>query len=148
MKKIICVLMLTITTLSAFADNAVISTTNAPSAIGPYSQAILSNDFLFLSGQIGIDPKTGTLQPYNGDISSQAKQVLSNIDAILGAAGCKKSNVIKATVLLTNINDFETMNKVYSEYFGTHKPARSAYAVAALPKGAHIEIEMIAACNS
>lgn len=147
MKKLLCGFLLSMGMLPSYAENKIISTPNAPAAIGPYSQGVLASNFLFLSGQIAIDPSTSTLHLFNGDTAKQANLVLSNIHAILEAAGCKKTDVVKATVLLTNINDFESVNKVYGDFFGSHKPARSTYAVAALPKGANIEIEMIAACK-
>lgn len=123
----------------------VINTPEAPAAIGPYSQAIecKSSSFLFLSGQIPLDPKSGGL--VGSDIREQTRQVLKNLDAILLAAGLARWNVVKTTIYLVNLQDFGTVNEIYSEYFGEHKPARSTVQVAALPKGALIEIEAIAA---
>lgn len=123
----------------------VINTPEAPAAIGPYSQAIecRSSSFLFLSGQIPLDPKAGGL--VGPDIKEQTRQVLKNLDAILLAAGLARWNVVKTTIYLVNLQDFGTVNEIYSEYFGEHKPARSTVQVAALPKGALIEIEAIAA---
>lgn len=123
----------------------VINTPEAPAAIGPYSQAIecRSSSFLFLSGQIPLDPKSGGL--VGPDIKEQTRQVLKNLDAILLAAGLARWNVVKTTIYLVNLQDFGTVNEIYSEYFGEHKPARSTVQVAALPKGALIEIEAIAA---
>lgn len=123
----------------------VINTPEAPAAIGPYSQAIecRCSSFLFLSGQIPLDPKSGGL--VGSDIREQTRQVLKNLDAILLAAGLARWNVVKTTIYLVNLQDFGTVNEIYSEYFGEHKPARSTVQVAALPKGALIEIEAIAA---
>lgn len=124
-----------------------INTINAPAAIGPYSQAVKSQGFLFISGQISIDPKTNTVSLFEGDIKQQTTLVLSNIDAILTAAGCTKTDVVKTTILLKDMADFDVVNGVYAHYFGEHKPARSTYAVAGLPKGVSIEIETIASCK-
>lgn len=124
-----------------------INTINAPAAIGPYSQAVKSQGFLFISGQISIDPKTNTVSLFEGDIKQQTTLVLSNIDAILTAAGCTKTDVVKTTILLRDMADFDVVNGVYAQYFGEHKPARSTYAVAGLPKGVSIEIETIASCK-
>lgn len=131
---------------TSFAQNKVINTTKAPAAIGPYSQAIATKDYVFVSGQIPIDPKTGTLQFFEGDIKKQTQLVLSNIEAILKEAGCQKTDIVKVTMLLSDIKDFEEVNVAYADFFGTHKPARSTFAVT-LPKGAEIEIEAIAACK-
>ena len=120
----------------------VISTPDAPKAIGPYSQAIVVNGVLYASGQIAIDPNTGTL---SGNIESQTRQVMQNIGAILKAANMYFSNVVKTTVFITNMSDFATVNSIYAEYFVTDAPARSCVAVDSLPKGALIEIEIIAA---
>lgn len=120
----------------------IILTKNAPLAVGPYSQAIEKNGILFISGQIAIDPDTGELK--SGDIRRQTWQVLSNIDAILAAAGYSRKEVVKCTCLLKDINDFSDMNKEYAEYFKEDPPARAAYEVANLPLGAGIEIEAIA----
>lgn len=119
----------------------IISTTNAPSAIGPYSQAIVINGFLFTSGQIALKPNGEFV---NGDIVAQTKQVLANLQAILQAANTKVENVIKTTIFLADMNDFATVNELYGEVFSTHKPARSCVAVKTLPKNALIEIELIA----
>lgn len=121
----------------------VIATKNAPAAIGPYSQAIESNGFVFVSGQIPIVPETGNV--VEGGIESQTEQVLKNISAILDAAGLSLANVVKTTVLLKSINDFAAMNAVYAKFFTSEAPARAAYEVVNLPKGALIEIEAIAA---
>ena len=120
----------------------IIHTDNAPKAIGPYSQAVMAGGMLFVSGQIPINPQTGELS--TADISEQTKLVMDNIGAILKAAGLSYENIIKTTCLLADINDFAAMNKVYAEYFPTNPPARSAFAVKDLPKGARLEIEVIA----
>lgn len=120
----------------------VISTPDAPQAIGPYSQAIEANGTLYISGQIPLDPKTGELS--TADIKSQTRLVMNNIGAILKAAGYDYSDVVKTTCLLADISDFAAMNEVYGEYYKTNSPARSAFAVKDLPKGARLEIETIA----
>jgi 2-iminobutanoate/2-iminopropanoate deaminase len=119
----------------------VIATKNAPSAIGPYSQAIAAGDFLYVSGQIPIDPATGNL--VEGDITAQSTQSLKNVKAIVEAAGCTLADVVKTTVLLKNIADFVPMNEVYATFFTGDCPARAAFAVADLPKGALVEIEAV-----
>lgn len=120
----------------------IISTENAPAAIGPYSQAVMAAGLLFISGQLPIDPKTGT---FAGDsIEDQTRQALENIKSILEAEGLSLDNVVKTTVLLRHISDFAPMNDVYSEYFKAECPARAAFEVSALPKGALVEIEAIA----
>ena len=121
----------------------IIHTDNAPKAIGPYSQAVKSGNMLFVSGQIPINPKTGELS--SGTIQEQTRLVLTNIGEILKAAGYNYSNVVKTTCLLADIKDFADMNGVYAEFFKENPPARSAFAVASLPKGARLEIEVIAA---
>lgn len=120
----------------------IIHTDNAPKAIGPYSQAVMAGGMLFVSGQIPINPQTGELS--TADISEQTKLVMDNIGAILKAAGLSYENIVKTTCLLADINDFAAMNKVYAEYFPTNPPARSAFAVKDLPKGARLKIEVIA----
>lgn len=122
----------------------IISTPNAPQAIGPYSQAVEANGFVFVSGQIPIVPATGQMPD---GIEAQTEQVMRNISAILEAAGLTYSNVVKTTVLLKSIADFATMNGIYAKYFTADCPARAAFEVAALPKGALIEVEVIAAKN-
>ena len=119
-----------------------ISTPNAPAAIGPYSQGISANGTVYVSGQLPIDPATGTFA--EGGIKAEARQSLNNIKHILEAEGLSMANVAKVTVLLADINDFAQVNEVYAEFFQQPYPARSAFAVAALPKGANIEIEAIA----
>ena len=120
----------------------VISTTNAPAAIGPYSQAIRVGNIIFTSGQIPIDPATGAF--VEGGIKEQTRQSLLNVKAILNEAGTTLDHVIKTTVFMADMNDFAEMNSVYSEFFNTPYPARSAVAVKTLPKGALVEIEVIA----
>lgn len=119
-----------------------INTTNAPAAIGPYSQAIEGNGTIYVSGQLPINPATGEFA--EGDIKDKARQSLANIKSILAEAGLSMQNVAKVTVLLSDISDFAAVNEVYAEFFQAPYPARSAFAVAALPKGAPIEIEAIA----
>ncbi len=121
----------------------VIKTENAPAAIGPYSQAIEINNTLYISGQIPLDPKTGVI--VEGGIKEQTTQVMKNIAAILEAAGYSFSDVVKSTCLLSDISNFAAMNEVYAEYYLVNPPARAAFAVKDLPKGALIEIETIAA---
>lgn len=120
----------------------VISTPKAPGAIGPYSQAIENNGFLFVSGQVPIDPATGKL--VEGDITAQTEQVLRNIGAILEAAGYTYADVCKTTVFLDDMGNFKAMNEVYSRYFTVNPPARAAFAVKELPLGAKVEIESVA----
>lgn len=119
-----------------------IHTDNAPKAVGPYSQAIETDRFVFCSGQIGIHPQTGTLVE---GIENQTKQAMTNIENVLKAAGTDLEHVVKTTVFLADIGDYKTVNEVYGSYFTDHKPARSAVQVAALPLGALVEIEVIAA---
>ncbi len=124
-------------------SKTVISTTNAPSAIGPYSQAIMASGVTcYVSGQIPIDPATGEFA--GEDIKSQTRQSLTNIKAILAKAGMTMDNVVKTTVLLSDIANFVPMNEVYAEFFEGDCPARAAFQAAALPKGALVEIEAIA----
>ena len=120
----------------------IISTSKAPSAIGPYSQAVEANGMLFISGQIPIVPDTGKI--IEGSIKEQTQQVFRNIEAILNEAGYSFKDVVKSTCLLSDIADFKAMNEVYSGYFPDNKPARAAFAVKSLPMGALIEIESIA----
>ena len=119
-----------------------ISTNNAPAAIGPYSQAIEANGTIYVSGQLPINPATGEFA--QGGIKAEARQSLTNIKNILAAEGLDMSNVVKVTVLLADISYFAEVNEVYAEFFAQPYPARSAFAVAALPKGANIEIDEIA----
>jgi 2-iminobutanoate/2-iminopropanoate deaminase len=119
-----------------------ISSPNAPNAVGPYSQGMVVENRIYTSGQIGIDPATGTMVP--GDIEAQTRRVLANLKAVLEAGGSSYDRVIKTTVFLTNLADFARMNVLYAEAFGDHRPARSTIQVAALPLGAIVEIEAIA----
>jgi 2-iminobutanoate/2-iminopropanoate deaminase len=119
-----------------------IATDRAPTAIGPYSQAIKAGSLLYCSGQIPLDPATGSL--VEGDIAAQTRRVFANIEAILSAAGTGLDRVVKTTVFLADMSDFAAMNEVYATYFGSPAPARSTVAAAGLPKGARIEIEVIA----
>jgi len=120
----------------------IISTSKAPAAIGPYSQAVEANGTLYVSGQIPLVPATGRL--VEGGIKEQTIQVFNNIEAILKEAGYSFSDVVKSTCLLSDISDFKAMNEVYSVYYPENKPARAAFAVKGLPMGALIEIETIA----
>ena len=122
--------------------NQIIHTEKAPAAIGPYSQAVQAGKLLFVSGQIPIDPATGIFA--GEDITTQTRQSLTNVQAILEAAGYSLSDVVKATVLLADMADFAAMNAVYAEFFTSNCPARAAFAVKDLPKGAKVEIEVIA----
>lgn len=119
-----------------------ISTTTAPAAIGPYSQAVKVGNLLYTSGQLPIDPVTGAFP--DGGIKEQTRQSLLNVKAILEAAGLTMANVVKTTVFMADMNDFSDMNSVYSEFFSQPYPARSAVAVKALPKDALVEIEVVA----
>jgi 2-iminobutanoate/2-iminopropanoate deaminase len=119
----------------------IISTGEAPAAVGPYSQAVTAGNLLFISGQIGIDPSTGEMA---GGLEEQVKQVLENIKAIVEEAGGSLGSIVKTTVLLESIDDFKSMNGIYAEYFGSDPPARAAFEVGALPLGAKVEIESIA----
>ena len=119
-----------------------IQTDKAPKAIGPYAQAIKVNGFIYTAGQIPIDPKTGNF--VEGGINEQTRQVLENLKAVLAAAGSSLDQVVKATVFLKNMADFPAMNEIYGEYFGSAKPARSTVAVAELPRGALVEIDLVA----
>jgi 2-iminobutanoate/2-iminopropanoate deaminase len=122
-----------------------VSTSGAPKAIGPYSQAVLANGFLFTAGQVALDPATGDL--VTGGIVEQTTRAMENLRAILTAAGSSLAQVVKTTVFLVDMADFAEMNEVYGRAFGSHRPARSTVAVAALPRGARVEIEVIAAVS-
>ncbi|SFA84186.1 endoribonuclease L-PSP [Acetitomaculum ruminis DSM 5522] len=122
-------------------EKRIISTSKAPAAVGPYVQAVEKGGFLFASGQIGLVPESGELRE---GIEAQTKQVLANIEAVLNEAGYKKSDVLKTSVFLKDINDFALVNEIYGDFFGDDKPARSCVEVANLPKGALVEIEIIA----
>ena len=122
--------------------NQIIHTENAPAAIGPYSQAVKAGNLLFVSGQLPIDPATGAFA--GEDIAAQTRQSLNNVQAILEEAGYTLADVVKATVLLADMADFAAMNTVYAQFFTTNCPARAAFAVKELPRGAKVEIEVIA----
>jgi 2-iminobutanoate/2-iminopropanoate deaminase len=119
-----------------------ISTTDAPGAIGPYSQAIATGNFVFCSGQVPLVPASGAL--VEGDVRAQTRRALENLSGVLNAAGSSLAQVVKTTVFLVSMSDFAAMNEVYAEFFPGDPPARSTIAVAELPKGAHVEIEAIA----
>jgi 2-iminobutanoate/2-iminopropanoate deaminase len=123
----------------------IISTSEAPAAIGPYSQAVRSGNFLFCSGQIPLDPTSG--QIVSGDIATQTRRVLDNIRAVLKAEGLTFENIVKTTIFLTDLGDFQTVNEIYGSYFKQQPPARSTVQVSALPKGAKVEIEVIAVAD-
>lgn len=117
-------------------------TDQAPEAIGPYSQAISEDGWLFTSGQVGIDPATGEI--VEGGFEAQARQVLTNLSQVLAVSGCSFSNVLRATVYVTDLNNFPRLNELYGEAMADHRPARSTVQVAALPKDALVEIDLIA----
>lgn len=123
-------------------NREIIQTDNAPKAIGPYAQAIKVNGLVYTAGQIPLDPKTGEF--VSDAIAPQTRQVLENLKAVLQAAGSALDKVIKATVFLRNMSDFAVMNEVYAEYLGAVKPARSTVAVSELPRGALVEIDLVA----
>lgn len=123
-------------------ERQAIHTDNAPKAIGPYSQAIRAGNFIFCSGQLGIDPSTGNL--VNGGVEAETRRALQNLSAVLQAAGTSLEHVVKTTVFLLDMNDFAKMNAVYAEFFPTNPPARSTIQVARLPRDGHVEIEVIA----
>jgi 2-iminobutanoate/2-iminopropanoate deaminase len=120
----------------------IVKTDQAPSAIGPYSQAVIANGFVFAAGQVPLDPRTGQIVP--GDTRIQTKRVMENLKAVLTAAGSSMDRVVKTTVFLVNLNDFGVMNEIYGEYFQEEPPARSTVQVAKLPREAAVEIEVIA----
>jgi 2-iminobutanoate/2-iminopropanoate deaminase len=120
----------------------VISTNEAPEAIGPYSQAVGSGDFIFCSGQVGLDPATGELG--STDVAEQTRQAMRNLQAVLSSAGAGFADVVKVTAYLTDLGDFATFNEVYGEFFEGAPPARATVGVAALPKGAKVEVECVA----
>lgn len=121
---------------------SMIHTVHAPAAIGPYSQAVLTGGLLLTSGQLGLDPETGTLPE---GVEAQAAQALKNIGAILAEAGYERTDVVKTTIFIRNMGDFAAVNRIYAGFFGDHKPARSCVEVSALPKGGLVEIEATAA---
>jgi 2-iminobutanoate/2-iminopropanoate deaminase len=121
----------------------IIATADAPKAIGPYSQGIVMNGFLFTAGQIALDP--ATMEVVAGGITEQTERVFLNLQQVLSAAGLTFSQVVKTTVFLQEMSEFTAMNEVYARFFGTHRPARSTVAVGGLPRGVRVEIELIAA---
>ena len=124
--------------------NKIINTIDAPKAIGPYSQAVISNDLIFTAGQICLNPLTGELN--NSDFKIEVVQVFNNIDAILKSAGSSFSKVIKCTVYITDLNKFEIVNEIFEETFKENFPARSVVEISKLPKNVNIEIDVIASC--
>ena len=121
--------------------NQHIATDGAPAALGPYSQAIVAGDYVFCSGQLGLDPASGQLAD---GLAAQADRALRNLGAVLDAAGCSYTDIVKTTVFLADMADFAALNEVYATFFSDAPPARSTFAVAALPKGGRLEIEAIA----
>lgn len=128
-------------TNSALILKKAVSSTQAPAALGPYSQAIAAGGFLFCSGQLGLDPKTGELV---AGVKDQTRQALDNINAVLTAGGCTWDSVVKVTIYLKSMNDFSVVNEVYAQVFGSTPPARSTVEVARLPKDGLVEIEVLA----
>ena len=120
----------------------IISTDHAPAAVGPYSQAVRCADLVYTAGQLGLDPQTGKL--VEGGVQAQTRQALTNVQAILAAAGTSMDNVVKTTVFLLDMGEFKAMNEVYAQFFSGQPPARSAVQVAALPLGGVVEIEAVA----
>lgn len=120
----------------------VVSTEKAPKAVGPYSQAVVANGFIFVSGQIAIDPATGQLN--TGTVAEQTRQVLTNVNAVLETVGASLASVVKTTVFMKDLSQFDSMNQTYAEFFPGHKPARATVEVARLPKDVAVEIEAIA----
>ncbi len=133
--------LLAFSSIGVDAQKRAVETADAPKAIGPYSQAIVSNGFVFAAGQIGTDPKTGVLPE---GIEAQVEQTLKNVAAVLKASGSSIENVVKSTVFLADINDFAKMNEIYAKHFKAPFPARSTVQVARLPRDAKVEIEVIA----
>ena len=119
-----------------------VATDAAPQAIGPYSQAVKANGLVYTSGQIALDPATGNL--VDESFEAQVRRVLANLDAVLTAAGSSRDRVLKATVYLTDLANFQTLNTLYAEFFGNHKPARTTVGVSQLPKGSAVEIDLVA----
>jgi 2-iminobutanoate/2-iminopropanoate deaminase len=144
MKKCLSLLfVLTLMISVSFAqEKKVVATKDAPQAIGPYSQAIKAGGFVFTAGQIPLDPATGKL--VEGDIKAQTERVLKNLSAVLAAAGSSMDRVVKTTVFLKNISDFPAMNEVYGQFFKNEPPSRSTVGVAALPRDALLEIDVVA----
>ena len=128
--------------MSASTPLEPVATPSAPAAIGPYSQAIAVGGWLYTSGQVGLDPVTGNL--VEGGFEAQARRVFDNLRAVLSAAGCAFPDVVKATVYLADMADFPVLNAIYAEAMGSHRPARSTVQAAGLPKGARVEIDLVA----
>lgn len=124
------------------SSNRIIHSDDAPKAVGPYSQAMLSGGVLYASGQIGLDPEAGKLVA--DDVEAQALQVTKNLSAVLAAAGASLSNIVKVNIFLTDMADFPRVNAIYAAWLGEHRPARATVAVAALPLGAVVEMDLIA----
>jgi 2-iminobutanoate/2-iminopropanoate deaminase len=124
------------------SDLRFIATDSAPEAIGPYSQGVIANGFLYTAGQIALDP--ASMEVVGGEVRAQTERVMKNLDAILKAAGASLSRVVKTTVFLADMGDFAAMNEVYARAFGDHKPARSTVAVKTLPKNVLVEIDVVA----
>lgn len=122
--------------------NNIILTDSAPKPIGPYSQAVMAGNTLYLSGQIALDPVTGAM--HQEDIKTETKQVMKNIEAVLSKAGLGFNNVVKVTIYCTDLGNFAAINEIYGSYFTSNPPARETVQVSALPKGAHVEISLIA----
>ena len=131
--------------MSEIAKMRKVATDQAPGALGPYSQAVRLEGWLYTSGQVGIDPKTGAL--VDGGFEAQATRVLDNLAAVLSAGGSSFAQVVKTTIYLINLADFAEVNRLYGEAMGEHRPARSTVQVAALPLGAAVEIDMVARCG-
>ncbi|MEZ0227905.1 MAG: RidA family protein [Planctomycetota bacterium] len=127
-------------------NKEIVSTTEAPAAIGPYSQAVAANGFLFCSGQVALDPKTGQMVG-GGDVQKETERALENLKGVLAARGLGFADVVKTTVFLASMDDFAKMNEVYAKYFTAKPPARATVAAAGLPKGARVEVECIAALS-
>jgi 2-iminobutanoate/2-iminopropanoate deaminase len=127
---------------ASFMKKLVIQTKEAPAAIGPYSQAVRIENFLFVSGQIPFDPATGTM--VTGGIEEQTRRVMKNIEAILSAAGCSFNHIVKTSIFIKNMDDFARINEIYASYFSGQFPARETVEVARLPKDAQVEISVIA----
>jgi 2-iminobutanoate/2-iminopropanoate deaminase len=124
------------------AELAIVSTEDAPAAIGPYSQAVIAGNMIFTAGQIPLDPKSMDVD--GPDIETQSERVLANLDAVLRAAGSSLSNVVKTTCYLVDLDDFQAFNTIYARWFGDHKPARSTVQVSKLPRGVLVEVECVA----
>merc|ERR1712114_67451 len=140
--SVIITLLNSIISMSGSLRRVIISTKKAPDAIGPYNQAVQVNNTLYISGQIGFIPET--MEVIKGGVVAETRQALTNMGYILEAANCSFDNVVKTTVLLADINDFGAVNEVYTKFFTSSYPARAAYQVAALPRGARVEIEAVA----